>query len=54
MLVLLKIKDDIITDVRWKTYGCASVITSTSMLSEVVKGMKIIVLSWGIGVANRH
>ena len=41
MLMLLKIKDDIITDVRWKTYGCASAIASTSMLSEVVKGMKI-------------
>ncbi len=41
MLVLLKIKDDIITDVRWKTYGCASAIASTSMLSEVIKGMNI-------------
>jgi nitrogen fixation NifU-like protein len=41
MLMLLKIKDDIITDVRWKTYGCASAIASTSMLSEVIKGMHI-------------
>ncbi len=41
MLVLLKIKDDVITDVRWKTYGCASAIASTSMLSEVIKGMSI-------------
>jgi nitrogen fixation NifU-like protein len=41
MLMLLKIKDDIITDVRWKTYGCASAIASTSMLSEVIKGMNI-------------
>ena len=41
MLMLLKIKDDIITDVRWKTYGCASAIASTSMLSETIKGMKI-------------
>jgi nitrogen fixation NifU-like protein len=41
MLVLLKIKDDIITDVRWKTYGCASAIASTSMLSELIKGMNI-------------
>jgi nitrogen fixation NifU-like protein len=38
MLILIKVKDDIITDVRWKTYGCASAIASTSMLSEVVKG----------------
>jgi len=41
MLMLLKIKDDIITDVRWKTYGCASAIASTSMLSEIIKGMSI-------------
>jgi nitrogen fixation NifU-like protein len=41
MLMLLKIDDDVITDVRWKTYGCASAIASTSMLSEMIKGMKI-------------
>jgi nitrogen fixation NifU-like protein len=41
MLMLLKIKDDVITDVRWKTYGCASAIASTSMLSETIKGMNI-------------
>jgi nitrogen fixation NifU-like protein len=41
MLMLLKIKDDVIVDVRWKTYGCASAIASTSMLSETIKGMNI-------------
>ena len=41
MLFLLRINDDVITDVRWKTYGCASAIASTSMLSEVIKGMNI-------------
>ncbi|MDR2071366.1 MAG: iron-sulfur cluster assembly scaffold protein [Treponema sp.] len=41
MLMLLKIADDVITDVRWKTYGCASAIASTSMLSEIIKGMNI-------------
>ena len=41
MLILLRIKDDIITDVRWKTYGCASAIASTSILSEAIKGMNI-------------
>ena len=41
MLMLLRINEDIITDVRWKTYGCASAIASTSMLSETIKGMSI-------------
>lgn len=41
MLILLRIADDVITDVRWKTYGCASAIASTSILSEAIKGMKI-------------
>jgi nitrogen fixation NifU-like protein len=41
MMFMLKVTDDVITDVRWRTYGCASAIASTSMLSEVVKGMHI-------------
>ncbi|HKL86556.1 MAG TPA: iron-sulfur cluster assembly scaffold protein [Treponemataceae bacterium] len=41
MLILLRITDGLITDVRWKTYGCASAIASTSILSEAIKGMKI-------------
>ena len=41
MLFMLKIRDDVIADIRWKTYGCASAIASTSMLSESVKGMNI-------------
>ena len=28
----------VITDVKWKTYGCASAIASTSALSELAKG----------------
>ena len=31
----------IIEDVRWQTYGCASAIASTSLLSEAVKGMTL-------------
>ncbi len=27
-----------ITDCKWKTYGCASAIASTSILSEIAKG----------------
>jgi nitrogen fixation protein NifU and related proteins len=43
MLMAIKVDKEkgIITDCRWKTYGCASAIASTSILSEKVKGMKI-------------
>ena len=41
MLMFLKIKDDKIEDVKWKTYGCASAIASTSALSELAKGKSL-------------
>lgn len=43
MVVYIKVdkETEIIQDCRWKTYGCASAIASTSMLSEVVKGMTV-------------
>lgn len=42
MFIAIKVEGDIITDCKWKTYGCASAIASTSMLSEVVKGMSLV------------
>lgn len=41
MLILIRVSDGKITDCRWKTYGCASAIASTSILSEAIKGMPI-------------
>ena len=43
MLMLIKVDKakEIITDCKWKTYGCASAIASTSVLSEMVKGMNL-------------
>ena len=38
MLVKIRVKDDKIIDIGWKTYGCASAIASTSALSELAKG----------------
>ena len=41
MLVVIQVKDDKITDCKWKTYGCASAIASTSIMSEMVVGMNL-------------
>ena len=41
MRVGIKVRDNIIYDIRWLTYGCASAIASTSMMSEMVKGMTL-------------
>ncbi len=41
MRVGIKVKDNKITDLRWLTYGCASAIASTSMMSEMAIGMTL-------------
>ncbi|WP_320129980.1 iron-sulfur cluster assembly scaffold protein [uncultured Sphaerochaeta sp.] len=41
MRVAIKVKDDTIIDLRWLTYGCASAIASTSMMSEIAIGMTL-------------
>lgn len=41
MRVGIQVKDGKISDIRWLTYGCASAIASTSMMSELVKGMTL-------------
>jgi len=38
MKMVIQVEDNKIIDVKWKTYGCASAIASTSALSELVKG----------------
>lgn len=38
MRMYIKVKDGRIEDIRWKTYGCASAIASTSALSELALG----------------
>lgn len=38
MKIYLKIEDEIITDVKFETFGCGSAIASSSMATEMIKG----------------
>ena len=41
MQITLRIKDDVITDAKFKTFGCAAAIASSSMATEMIKGMTL-------------
>ncbi len=41
MKLFLKIKDNKITDIKFKTYGCVAAIASTDVLCELVKGKSL-------------
>ena len=41
MKMYLKIDDDVISDVKFETFGCGSAIASSSMATEMIKGKPV-------------
>ena len=41
MRMYIKVRDDVITDVKFNTFGCGSAIASSSMATEMIKGKPI-------------
>ena len=41
MRMYLKIDNDIITDVKFKTFGCGAAVATSSMATELIKGKSV-------------
>ena len=41
MKMFLKINGNVITDVKFKTFGCGAAIATSSMATELIKGKSI-------------
>jgi nitrogen fixation NifU-like protein len=51
MKLQIKVKDGVIEDARFKTFGCGSAIASSSLATEMIKGMT---LDQAAAIKNTH
>ncbi|MGB9867562.1 MAG: Fe-S cluster assembly scaffold protein NifU [Bacillota bacterium] len=41
MKITLRVRDGVIEDIKFKTFGCGAAIATSSILTEMVKGMRL-------------
>ncbi len=41
MKMMIKVKNDVITDVKFQTFGCGAAVATSSMVTEMIKGKSI-------------
>jgi nitrogen fixation NifU-like protein len=41
MAIYIKVKDNIISDVKFKTFGCGAAVATSSMITEMAKGKSL-------------
>ena len=41
MRMYIKVKDDVITDVKFLTFGCGAAVATSSMITELIKGKRL-------------
>jgi len=41
MRMMIKVKNNIITDIKFQTFGCGAAVATSSMVSEMIKGKSI-------------